>query len=225
MALYGNRLLDYPMHIGGAPEMKTNPPLPMGYSPLPAGKLANVVTCLEMRERPQVVVPSPGALVFERWRAPELDDYRKLFRDVGENWLWVSRLVMDDEKLGAIIHHPDVEIYVIRIEGRRIGLLELDFRISRECELVFCGLVADAIGQGAGKLLITQAVARAWDRPIERFWLHTCHFDHPSAMLFYRKAGFQPYAFLVEVIDDPRLSGHLPKTAAPHVPLLDAQIG
>ncbi|MBB3967203.1 GNAT family N-acetyltransferase [Rhizobium metallidurans] len=201
--------------------MKTNPPLPMGYSELPRGKLANVVTCLEMRERPEVNVPASGALRFERWRAPALDDYRRLFREVGENWLWLSRLIMDDDELGAILHHPDVEIYVILSEeGRRIGLLELDFRQPGECELVFCGLVADAIGQGAGKLLITQAVARAWARPINRFWLHTCHFDHPSAISFYQKAGFKPYGFLVEVVDDPRLSGHIPETAAPHVPLL-----
>jgi GNAT superfamily N-acetyltransferase len=200
--------------------MDNNPPLPMGYSPLPQGKIANVVTCLEMRERPQLSIPATGELSFERWSSPDLEAYRALFRAVGENWLWVSRLIMPHEKLAAIIHHPDVEIYVIQANGRKIGLLELDFRQPGECELVFCGLVADAIGQGAGKLLITQAVARAWARPIERFWLHTCHFDHPSAIFFYEKAGFRPYAFLVEVIDDPRLTGDLPDTAAPHIPLL-----
>jgi GNAT superfamily N-acetyltransferase len=192
----------------------------MGYSPLPQGKIANVVTCLEMRERPQLSIPATGELSFERWSSPDLEAYRALFRAVGENWLWVSRLIMPDEKLAAIIHHPDVEIYVIQANGRKIGLLELDFRQPGECELVFCGLVADAIGQGAGRLLITQAVDRAWARPIERFWLHTCHFDHPSAILFYQKAGFHPYSFLVEVIDDPRLTGDLPETAAPHIPLL-----
>jgi GNAT superfamily N-acetyltransferase len=200
--------------------MDNNPPLPMGYSPLPQGKIANVVTCLEMRERPQLSIPATGELSFERWSSPDLEAYRALFRAVGENWLWVSRLIMPDEKLAAIIHHPDVEIYVIQANGRKIGLLELDFRQPGECELVFCGLVADAIGQGAGRLLITQAVDRAWARPIERFWLHTCHFDHPSAILFYQKAGFHPYSFLVEVIDDPRLTGDLPETAAPHIPLL-----
>jgi GNAT superfamily N-acetyltransferase len=200
--------------------MDNNPPLPMGYSPLPQGKIANVVTCLEMRERPQLSIPATGELSFERWSSPDLEAYRALFRAVGENWLWVSRLIMPDEKLAAILHHPDVEIYVIQANGRKIGLLELDFRQPGECELVFCGLVADAIGQGAGRLLITQAVDRAWARPIERFWLHTCHFDHPSAIFFYQKAGFHPYSFLVEVIDDPRLTGDLPETAAPHIPLL-----
>jgi len=200
--------------------MDNNPPLPMGYSPLPQGKIANVVTCLEMRERPQLSIPATGELSFERWSSPDLEAYRALFRAVGENRLWVSRLIMPDEKLAAIIHHADVEIYVIQANGRKIGLLELDFRQPGECELVFCGLVADAIGQGAGRLLITQAVDRAWARPIERFWLHTCHFDHPSAILFYQKAGFHPYSFLVEVIDDPRLTGDLPETAAPHIPLL-----
>jgi hypothetical protein len=63
-----------------------------------------------------------------------------------------------------------------------------------------------------------QAVARAWAKPIRRFWVHTCSFDHPGALDFYRRSGFRAYAFAVEVADDPRLTGHLPRHAAPQVP-------
>ncbi|MDQ0471331.1 GNAT family N-acetyltransferase [Labrys wisconsinensis] len=203
----------------------TNPPLPQGYSPVPPGKLANVVTCLEMRERPprKPARPTEQPLTVERWQQPGLEDYRALFRLVGEDWMWTSRLLMADETLAAILADPQVEVYRLH-EGRRVlGLLELDFRQAGECELAFFGLVREAIGQGAGRFLMEQAIARAWSRPIGRLWVHTCSFDHPGAPAFYRRSGFTPYALMVEVHDDPRHSGHLPTTAAPHVPFIPPQ--
>jgi hypothetical protein len=67
---------------------------------------------------------------------------------------------------------------------------------------------------------MNSATELAWSKPIRRFWVHTCTFDHPSALSFYLRSGFTPYAFRVEVQADPRLTGALPLTAAPHVPLI-----
>lgn len=203
--------------------MKTeNPPLPLGYSPLPPGTIANVVTCLEMRERPQPQAPSKAMpdVRLERWTDIGLDTYRDLFRRVGEDWMWVSRLVMPDDKLRAILVDPAVEIYAAMMHDRPVGILELDFRSTNECELAFFGLVPEAIGGGTGRWLMNQALELAWSRPIERFWVHTCHFDHPGAVSFYRRSGFEPYASLVEVTEDPRLTGKLRPVAAAHVPLI-----
>lgn len=201
--------------------MNTNPELPMGYSPVPPGKIANAVTFLEMRARPEkaTIVDAPLALV--RLTAEDLQDYRRLFRLIGEDWMWVSRLEMDDDAVRAILSDSAVEVYALQDGERHIGLLELDFRVSGECELVFFGLARDAIGKGVGRFLMNEAIAKAWAQPIDRFWLHTCNFDHPAAFAFYQRSGFRPYALMVEVHDDPRLTGLLPKTAAPHVPLLD----
>jgi len=201
--------------------MNTNPELPMGYSPVPPGKIVNAVTFLEMREQPEKAAIADGSLTLVRLTPPDLEDYRRLFRLVGEDWMWVSRLEMDDDAVRAILSDPSVEVYALQEEARHIGLLELDFRAPGECELVFFGLVRDAIGKGAGRFLMNNAIAKAWTRPIDRFWLHTCNFDHPDAFAFYQRSGFRPYALMVEVHDDPRLTGLLPKTAAPHVPLLD----
>lgn len=204
--------------------MKTeNPPLPDGYSAVPPGKIANVETHLEMRSRPQsrALPPAAASLALERWHSPASSEYRALFRAVGEDWMWVSRLVMADDKLAAILRDPRVEVFRLMDGDRAIGLLELDFREKGECELTFFGLVADAIGKGAGRFLMDSAIAIAWSRPIRRFWVHTCTFDHPSAVQFYQRSGFRPYAFMVEVIDDPRLAGLMPKKAAPHVPLIE----
>ncbi|CAH0340972.1 GNAT family N-acetyltransferase [Rhizobium sp. CECT 9324] len=202
--------------------MKTdNPPLPMGYSALPAGTLANVVTCLEMRRKPDVTEIHLGPnLTLERWIDVDLDMYRDLFRRVGEDWMWVSRLVMPDEELSAILADTGVELFAAMKEDVPVGILELDFRQPGECELVFFGLVPEAIGQGAGRWLMNQALQKAWAKPITRLWLHTCHFDHPGAIAFYRRSGFEPYDTFVEVTEDPRLTGKMRIDAAQHVPLI-----
>lgn len=201
-----------------------HPPTPFGYSRVAPGKIANVVTCLEMlaRPAPKPARPIERPLTLQRFETPELAVYRELFRLVGEDWLWFSRLVMPDGELAAILTDPAVEVYALRQERKAIGLLELDFRREGQCELVFFGLVKEAIGQGAGRFLMDQAIARAWARPISRLWVHTCTLDSPVALGFYQRSGFVPYAIEVEVADDPRLSGHLPRSAAANVPIIEA---
>ena len=202
--------------------MKTsNPVLPLGYSAIPPGALVNAVTCLEMRTPPVLgATPESGGFSLLRWPVDDLDGYRALYRLVGEDLLWTSRLELSDEALGAVLSDPQVEIYVLQGTTGPAGLLELDFSVQGECEIVFFGVVADVIGKGVGWYLMFNALLRAWRDPVERVWLHTCNFDHPKAMAFYQRAGFRPYAYLVEVIEDPRVTGVLPRTAAPQIPLI-----
>ena len=200
-----------------------NPEIPLGLSDIPKGQIANIITCLEMRTLPSTGAPPlgfapPYALVPF---TGDLDAYRALFRKVGADWMWYSRLFMPDEKLGAILADPRVEAFTLEKDGERIGLLELDFRQQDECELAFVGLAREAIGQGLGRTLMDQALARAWARPIRRLWVHTCTFDHPAALPFYVRSGFRPYALQIEVHPDPRLTGHLPRHVAPHVALIE----
>lgn len=185
---------------------------------LPPGKIAAVVTCLEMREPPPLPTAPPQARFVPL--AGDVERYCRLFRAVGEDWLWFSRLVMPRERLGAILSDPRVEALALAGESRDLGLIELDFRRGGECELCFFGLVPEAIGRGFARVLMAEALRRAWARPIERLWLHTCSLDHPAALPFYLRCGFSAYKRVVEVAEDPRLSGHLPLAAAPQVPVL-----
>jgi GNAT superfamily N-acetyltransferase len=189
-----------------------------GTADLPPGKIAAVVTFLELRRPPDL--PS----IEGDWElapiGPDLDRYRALFRRVGEPWLWFSRLVMPEAELRAILSDERVEAFALRAGGEDVGLLELDFRAPGECELAFLGVVPDRIGSGAGRFLIGQAVARAFARPIRRLFVHTCTLDHPGALAFYLRAGFRPHRRAVEIADDPRLTGHLPPEVAPQIPLI-----
>ena len=196
--------------------------VPQGYSIVPPRHVANVATFLEMRAKPPVSSPSRDhGLTLEQWRDADLATYRTLFKAIGENWLWYSRLVMPDHELLRIFRDPRIEIYRLLDKGTVAGLLELDFTGKEECELSFFGLLPVAIGKGAGRFLMAEAIRLAWAKPISRFWVHTCTFDHPAALSFYRRSGFTPYQVAVEIHPDPRLTGHMPREAAPQVPIIE----
>ncbi|MBX6320521.1 MAG: GNAT family N-acetyltransferase [Rhodospirillaceae bacterium] len=172
---------------------------------------------------PPPLRPEPaGGWTVRRVERPPLDWYRTLFRRIGEPWLWFSRLQLSDAALAAILWDPAVEVHALVAAGREEGLLELDFRDAGACELAFFGVAPPLIGTGAGRFLMNRAIERAWARPIRRFWVHTCTLDHPGALAFYRRSGFVPYRLQVEVAPDPRLTGILPREAAPQVPLIEA---
>ena len=195
--------------------------LPDGYSDVPDGKIAAVVTHLEMIARPAPRPDPAGAWTLRRVEMPPLDWFRDLYRRVGEEWLWFSRIRMPDAELSAIIHSPLVEVYALEQEGRDEGMLELDFRDASQCEIAFFGVTAKLIGSGAGRWLMNRALELSWSRPIARLWLHTCTHDHPAAIAFYQRSGFRAFRRQIEIEDDPRLDGTAPRDAARHVPIIE----
>lgn len=200
-------------------------PLSDGYTDIPPGKIAAIATSLEMRAPPAWLgaPQAPEGIVLQRVREPGIEWYRDLFRTVGERWLWHSRLRLTDAGLGAILADPDVEVSVlVDTSGGapvQIGILELDFRTPGTCEIAFFGLVPEAIGRGLGRYLMSCALAGAWARPVESVWLHTCTLDHSGALAFYLRSGFRAVRQQLEMADDPRLTGHLPMSAGPQVPI------
>jgi len=192
----------------------------MSYEALPGDELAAVVTYLEMRERPEIEPPR-STLDLLRLTNPSAERYRALFRLVGSPWLWFSRLTLDDDKLIAIVHDPQVELFAVQDgNGRDVGMLELDFRESGECELAFVGLIPELSGLGHGKWLLDEAVRRGWRDGVSRVHVHTCTLDHPAALAAYRRAEFVPFKRALERFPDPRLLGILPRDCAPQIPLI-----
>lgn len=198
----------------------------MGLTPVEPHMVAAIVTSLEMVTKPRPRPASPSAFRLVRWKAPTPDKYRALFRRIGEPWLWFSRLVMADDDLVAIIHDPAIEIYaVVDTHGIEIGMLELDFRTAGQMGIGFLGLIPELSGKGHGQWLMGHVLALGWRPGIKRLWVHTCTLDHPAALNFYRKNGFQPFARAIETFVDPRVAGILAVTAAPHVPMLTEASG
>ena len=175
----------------GMPE---NPPILLnlnGYTPVPAGKLVSVVTYLEMHEPagaigsrawrigtpsprrrsrpvPQAVRPYRRSMVMVRSSCPERRDRPRhsVPRRMSNRTRW-SKTASD------------------------IGLLELDFRAGDVTELAYFGLVPGTTGKGIGRVLMEEAIRRAFRPPVKRFFVKTCSLDHPGAVSFYMRSGFQ----------------------------------
>jgi hypothetical protein len=91
--------------------------LPDGYSDVPPGKIAAVVTHLEMTARPALPPDADGPWTLRRVEHPDLDWFRELYRRIGAEWLWFSRLRMSDAQLAALIQPPAAEIYALVHDG------------------------------------------------------------------------------------------------------------
>ncbi len=157
------------------------------------------------------ILPSGHKVALVRAERPTVSFYRYLYNTIGEDWLWWERRALSDAELAAVIHHPNVEIFVLYIDGVPAGFSELDLRIEAEVELAYFGLIPEFIGRGLGRYLLGWTIDEAWQRTPERVWLHTCNFDHPKAIATYQKAGFAPYKQETTTIEDPRASGLIPK--------------
>ena len=87
---------------------------------LPAGtEVEYTVTYLEMTSRPSYDRPSlpvgpPTALIAAD--TPPVRYFLDLYRAVGEEWMWHSRLLLDDGALSAILNDPKVETYTLKRE-------------------------------------------------------------------------------------------------------------
>jgi GNAT superfamily N-acetyltransferase len=192
-----------------------------GYTHLPPGKLAAVVTYLEMRTPPiPDLYPTTSEFVVRQVKQPDLVWYRELYRRIGERWLWFSRLRMGDDELRATVHHPAVDVFALSYDEVDDGVMEFDRRHMPDIEITFFGVVPELIGKGAGRTLLQYGLTAEWQHHPQRVWLHTCTLDHPNALGFYINMGFVPYKRGIEITDDPRITGELPRDIAPDFPIL-----
>ncbi len=195
-----------------------------GYGTVPAGWMVTVVTWLEMTAPPaKPAAPLPADVTLEpiRGDAAGVARYRDLFRAVGEDWLWFGRAAMSDADLAALLDASSTWCRAVVRDGADVGLVELDASRAGEVELAYFGLVPAAVGSGLGRALMGVALAEAWSRAPERVTVHTCHLDHPGALGFYVRSGFVATKRGLELGPDPRLTGVLPRTAAPQIPLIE----
>ena len=177
-------------------------------------RLDDVVTYLEMHERPNVPpVPAPHVkLALMRVEGCTVSFYRYLYETVGTPWLWFERRLMADNALAAELAKPTTEIFVLYVAGVPAGFFELDTAPPRETELRYFGLAPEFIGRGLGRFLLQAAIDRAWSRLLDRLWVHTCTFDHPRALGVYQRAGFVVYQRRPVSFEDPRERGILPQS-------------
>ncbi len=192
-----------------------------GFTVLDEHKLAALVTYLVHDLAAETApAPFPEGFALNRLNAADVARYRQLFAKVGAEWLWFSRLRMPEPELRAILAAPAVEALALVGPAGDCGLLELDFRDPEVAELAYFGLVPEAVGHGLGRALMGEALSRAREMGVPALHVHTCTLDHPRALAFYCQSGFRPIRRAIEVFNDPRLDGTLPRHVAPWMPII-----
>lgn len=159
-------------------------------------RIPMTVTFLEMRSRPSALPPPQpkGKVAILRAENPPVHFYRYLYDTIGEPYWWVDRRKLSDAQLAEIIHHPQVEIYVLYADGCPAGLAEIEFRDENAGQLAYFGLMPEFVGRRLGYYFVYQAVSIAWSKPIANLLINTCTLDHPRALPLYQRIGFVPYS-------------------------------
>lgn len=192
-----------------------------GFTPIPPGKIAAIVTVLEMHERPPAasVLEPEASWSFARVESPDVGWYEDLYRRIGAAHLWYSRLEIARDALAETIGNECNVIHAFVCNDVPEGLVEIDFSQDGVAEIVFFGVTPSFIGRKAARFMMGRSIDFAFSRGIARLWLHTNTNDHPNALAFYRRSGFTPVRQMVEIADDPRLGGAYAEDIAPNVPI------
>ena len=171
-------------------------------------KYKTTVTHLEMMPPFLPATPDagwPDGISFTREMDISVAAYRALYDQVGRQWHWVNRRLLTDRQLSAIIHHPATEIFTLKNHDRAIGFVELNFKLFPQVEIVFVGLIEDAIGRGLGSRMLERVIDYIYTRAPSRIIIQTCTLDHPSALPLYQRKGFTPVdRKQVTIIDEER---------------------
>lgn len=132
--------------------------------------------------------PLPTGLSIDVTAFENVQDYRALYRAVGEAWHWRDRLLMSDAELAEAL--ATAEVNVLRVDGAVAGYVELAPVDDETLEIAFFGLLPAYFGRGLGKYLLAYGINRAWEKGAARLTVHTCNLDGPTALANYQARGF-----------------------------------
>jgi len=156
-------------------------------------------------ESPSQLRPSsasdPDARLVRRDPCP-VETYRRLYREVGEQWYWHERLKWTDEEMAQHLESPNVAVWELLVGEESAGYFELYRHDDDAIEIDYFGLIPKFIGRGLGGWMLTRAVRQAFDLGARRVWLHTCTLDSPNALPGYKSRGFRAFKterLLVEI--------------------------
>jgi GNAT superfamily N-acetyltransferase len=119
--------------------------------------------------------------------------YRRLYKEVGEDWYWHSRLEMPDAELAEHLMRPQVSVFELMVGADSAGYFELKRHDDGSVEIEYFGLTPRFIGRGLGGPLLTRAVEEAFRLGATKVWLHTCTLDSERALPNYKARGFREF--------------------------------
>lgn len=163
----------------------------------PAGTtLDYTVTWLEMTARPDYdwpSAPTQPTVSLLRAEEPPVWYFLSLYDAVGRDYAWEDMHERSEADVATWLHADGMSLWTLIGKGWPQGFFLLNEREATQTEIVYFGMVSDAVGAGLGRYLLRTAILTAWQRDgLETLTVNTCTLDHPRALAFYQKHGFTP---------------------------------
>lgn len=159
-------------------------------------ELSYTVTFLEMAARPDWAwphLPAGSAAALLKAEKPPVWYFLALYDAVGRDYAWEDIHKREHTEIGDWLAQGTMSLWTLIEHGWPQGFFLLEDQAEGEVELVYFGMVPEAVGKGLGQYLLRTAVLTAWDRPgVRKLKVDTCTLDHPRALAFYQKNGFTP---------------------------------
>lgn len=146
--------------------------------------------------------PLPDQLTVVECEEPQYQFNRFLYELVGTDWEWGDLDHWTSDQWRALVESDQHRTWVAYHLGSIAGYYELYRPDGVNTEIRYFGLAPGAIGKGFGGALLSHAIKSAWGwSGTQRVWVHTCTFDHPSALANYVARGMRVYQEELAPID------------------------
>lgn len=150
---------------------------------------------LEQRDpallKPSRLPESPPRIERAVVPSPALNRY--LYTHVGGDWHWRDRLPWTYERWMQWLDRPEVQTWVMTVQGTPAGYFELEKQTGDDVEIAYFGVAPEFLGRGLGGHLLTVCIEKAWAFGAKRVWVHTCSLDHVAALKNYQSRGMTLY--------------------------------
>ena len=123
---------------------------------------------------------------------PDFQLNKFFYKQVGEKYRWIDRLVWNEKKWMAYTENENVETYLLKDKENIIGYFELIFNFEKkDCEVAYLGILEKFFGKKYGGYLLSEAIKNSFKNNIGKVWLHTCSLDHKNALNNYLARGME----------------------------------
>ena len=118
----------------------------------------------------------------------ELNEF--FYKQIGKKHQWVDRLAWNVKDWIKYTTNENLKTYILKEDEELVGYFELIFD-KKICEIAYFGILEEYIGKSLGGYLLSEAIKIAFEKKMERIWVHTCSLDHKNAILNYKARGME----------------------------------
>ena len=124
-------------------------------------------------------------------KKPKAKYFFKLYNLVGHDYEWNDMYSFKSSQVEKMLKNLSIDFYLFFKNLQLLGFFILDFRKDKVCDLMYFGLLPDAIGFGYGTQMLKIALKKSSDKKFKKIIVNTNTLDHPNALPLYKKMGFK----------------------------------